>query len=78
MIELLEIYFNSALKRLFAKELMKTAEKNLALVEEQWGLRNSRTSTYAAMLKLLLFECAKIKRSTIGEKAMTARRALIG
>ena len=41
------------------------------MAEEQWGLRKNRTSTDKAIfiLKLLTFECAQTKKSTIGEES---------
>ena len=68
LIKILEADFNSALKHFFAKDLMKAAETNDTLADEQWGLWKNRTSTDAAMLKLLTFECARMKKSTIGEE----------
>ena len=59
LIEMLEADFNSAQKT-FANDLMKAAETNNTLADEQWGLRKNRTSTDAAMLKLLTIECARI------------------
>ena len=52
LIELLEA---AALNKFFAKNLMTIAESNNSLVDKQWGLRKNRTSTDAAMLKLLTF-----------------------
>ena len=69
LIEILETDFNSALKHFFAKDLMKAAATKNTLADEQWGLRKNRTSTNPAMLKLLTFECARIKKSTIGEES---------
>ena len=69
LIELLEANFNSALENFFAKDPMIASETNDTLADEQWGLRKNRTSTDAAMLKLLIFECARIKKSTIGEES---------
>ena len=45
---------------------MIVAEEN-GLSDEQHGLRKNRTCTDAAMTKLLTFECARAKKSTIGE-----------
>ena len=73
LLELLEAYFNSALNKIFAKDLMLTAEKIFSLAEEQWGLRKNRSSTDAAMLKLLTFKRARIKKSTIGEASYDAK-----
>ena len=69
LIKILEANFNSALKHFFAKDLMTATETNNTPADEQWGLRKNRTSTDAAMLKLLTFECARIKESTIGEES---------
>ena len=48
---------------------MTIAESNNSLVDEQWDLRKNRTSTDAAMLKILTFEYARVKNSTIGEES---------
>ena len=48
---------------------MTAVETNNTLADKHWGLRKNRTSTDAAMLKLLTFECARIKKSTIGEES---------
>ena len=71
LIEILEADFNSALKHFSAKDLTKAAETNDTdtLADEQWGLQKNRTSTDAEMLKLLTFEYARIKKSTIGEES---------
>ena len=69
LIELLESDFNSALKSFFAKEFMTILESNNSLADEQWGLRKNRTSTDIAMIKLLTFECTRVKKSTIGEES---------
>ena len=69
LIEILEADFNSALKHFFANDLMTAVETNNTLADKQWGVRKNRTSTDAAMLKLLTFERARIKKSTIGEKS---------
>ena len=69
LIELLEADFNSARRFFFAKEFMTIAESNNSLVDEQWDLRKNRTSTDAAMLKILTFEYARVKNSTIGEES---------
>ena len=34
-----------------------------------YNINSFRTSTDTAMLKLLIFECARIKKSTIGEES---------
>ena len=64
LIKLIEADFNSALKHFFSKDLMIAVETNDTLVDEQWGIQKNRTSTDASMLKLLTFECARIKKST--------------
>ena len=63
LIELLEEDFNLALKIFFAEDFVMMAEGNSALAKEQWELRKNRTSRYASVLKLLMFECARIKKS---------------
>ena len=45
---------------------MIIAEEN-GLSDEQHNLRKNRTYTDAVMIKLLTFECAQAKKSTIGE-----------
>ena len=64
IIGLLEADFNTALKFLFAKKMMANAEE-LGLSDDQWGSRKNRSSIDAAMLKLLMFESARVKKSTI-------------
>ena len=64
IIGLLHADFNTALKFLFAKQMMQNAE-NLGLSDEQWGSRKNRSSIDAAMLKLLMFETARIKKATL-------------
>ena len=64
IIGLLEADFNTALKFLFAKQMMTNAE-NIGLSDEQWGSRKNRSSIDAAMLKLLMFETARIKKATL-------------
>lgn len=64
IIGLLEADFNTALKFFFAKKMMTNAEK-LGLSDEQWGSRKHRSSIDAAMLKLLMFETARVKRATM-------------
>eukprot|EP00956_Cyclotella_meneghiniana_P028518 scaffold66584_cov56-Cyclotella_meneghiniana.AAC.5 len=44
--------------------MMRNAE-NLGLSDEQWGSRKNRSSIDAAMLKLLMFETARIKKATL-------------
>ena len=65
IIGLLEADFNTALKY-FAREFSKKMEDTGELSPEQWGSRNNRNSIDAAMIKLLTFETARAKRSTIG------------
>jgi hypothetical protein len=65
IIGLLEADFNTALKFLFAKQMMDNAEL-IGINEEQWGSRKNRSSIDAAMLKLLMFETARVKRGTLG------------
>jgi len=45
IIEMLNADFNTAIKILFAKNLMYQAEQCGNLHDEQWGLRSNRTST---------------------------------
>ena len=66
IIGLLEADFNTALKFFFANQMMIIAEEN-GLSDEQHGLRKNQTCTDVAMIKLLTFECARGKKSTIGE-----------
>ena len=66
IIGLLEADFNTALKFFIASQIQAAAEIN-GISGEQWGSRKNRTSIDAAMIKLLTFECARIKRSTIAE-----------
>lgn len=56
----------TALKFYFSREMMENAERD-GLTDEQWGGRRNRSSVDAAMLKLLTFECARIKKSTIAD-----------
>ena len=64
IIGLLEADFNTVLKLFFAKKMMANAEE-YGLSDEQWGSRKNRSSIDAAMLKLLMFETARIKRATL-------------
>ena len=64
IIGLLEADFNTALKFFFAKKMMANAEK-IGLSDEQWGSRKNCSSIDAAILKLLMFESARVKKSTI-------------
>ena len=66
IIGLLEADFNTALKFFFASQMQHACEEN-GMSTEQYGSRKNRTSIDAAMIKLLSFECARSKRSTIGE-----------
>ncbi len=65
IIGLLEADFNTALK-FFAREFAKKMEATGELSDEQWGSRKDRNSIDAAMTKLLTFEAARAKKSTIG------------
>ena len=65
IIGLLEADFNTALKY-FARELSRKMEESGELSDEQWGSRHDRTSIDAAIVKLLTFETARAKKSTIG------------
>ncbi|KAL3777849.1 hypothetical protein ACHAWO_012168 [Cyclotella atomus] len=64
IIGLLEADFNTALKYFFAKRMMTNAEQ-IGISDEQWGSRKNRSSIDAAMLKLLMFETARVKRATL-------------
>jgi hypothetical protein len=64
IIGLLEADFNTALKFFFARKMMQNAECN-GLSDEQWGSRRNRSSLDAAMIKLLMFETARIKKTTL-------------
>ena len=68
IIGFLEADFNTALKFFFAKQMMESAEAT-GLTDEQLGLRKNRTLIDTAMVKLLTFECARAKKSTIGENS---------
>jgi hypothetical protein len=63
IIGLLEADFNTALKYFFAKRMNTNAEQ-IGISDEQRGSRRNRSSIDAAMLKLLMFETARIKRAT--------------
>ncbi len=64
IIGILEADFNTALKILFAKNLMAASEKT-GLCDEQWGSRPTRTSTDAALRKMLTFEYGRYMKLTI-------------
>ena len=64
IIGLVEADFNTALKILFARKLMKNAESS-GLHNEQWGGRPNRTSIDAALRKLLTFEYGRYMKMTI-------------
>jgi hypothetical protein len=66
IIGLLEADFNTALKFFFSREMMENTER-YGMTDEQWGGRRNRSSVDAAMLKLLTFECARIKKATIAD-----------
>ncbi|KAL7505232.1 hypothetical protein ACHAXN_004474 [Cyclotella atomus] len=66
IIGLIEADFNTALKFYFAYKMMENAGQD-GLTDEQWGGRRNRSSVDAAMLKLLTFECAQIKKATIAD-----------
>jgi len=55
IIGLLEADFNTALKLIFAKKMMRNAE-SCGISGEQWGGRPNRTSTDTAFKKLLTFD----------------------
>jgi hypothetical protein len=64
IIGLLEADFNTALKYFFAKRMNTNAEQ-IGISDEQRGSRRNRSSIDAAMLKLLMFETARVKRATL-------------
>ena len=61
---LIEADFNTALKFFFAKKMMQNAER-IGLSGKQWGSRKNRSSIDAAMIKLLMFEAARVKKTTL-------------
>ena len=65
IIGILEADFNTALKIIFGRELMTRAE-SVGLNNEQWGSRKNRTSTDAAMRKMMTFEYGRYMKATIG------------
>jgi len=65
IIGLLQADLNTALKY-FGREFSRKMEASGELSDEQWGSRNKRTATDAAMIKLLTFETARAQKSTIG------------
>ena len=66
IIGVLEADVNTALKFFFANQMMIIAEDN-GLSDGHHGSRKNQTRTDAAMIKLLTFECARAKKSTIWE-----------
>ena len=66
IIGLVEADFNTALKFFLAKQMQQASEAN-GLSDEQHGSRQDRTSIDAGMIKLLTFENARLKRSTVIE-----------
>jgi hypothetical protein len=67
IIGLLEADFNTALKFFFSVQMQSASERNNSLTDEQHGSRKHRQCIDAIMVKLLTFECARIKRSCIAE-----------
>ena len=65
IIGILEANFNTALKILFARKLIQSAETQGMLHTEQWGSRPNRTAHDAAMLKMLTFEYGRYMKATI-------------
>ena len=65
IIGILEADFNTALKILFARQLMRAAEGQDLLHDEQWGSRPNRTAHDAAMTKMLTFEFGRYMKATI-------------
>ena len=64
IIGIVEGDFNTALKILFARRLMKMAEAT-GMSDEQWGSRANRTSTDAALRKMMAFEYGRYMKATI-------------
>jgi hypothetical protein len=64
IIRLIEADLNTALKFYFASRMTANAERD-GLTDKQWGGRKNRSSVDAAMLKLLVFKCARIKKATV-------------
>ena len=64
IIGILEADFNTALKILFARRLMAMAETT-GMHDEQWGSRGNRTSTDAALRKMMTFEYGRYMNATI-------------
>jgi len=64
IIGLVEVDFNTALKTFFAKQMVANSGKT-PLTEEQWGGRPSRTTTNAAMRKILAFQYGRVLFVTI-------------
>jgi len=67
IIGLLEADFNTALKFFFSVQMQGASEANESITDEQHGSRKHRQCIDAIMIKLLTFECARIKRSCIAE-----------
>ena len=76
IIGLLEADSNMALKFFFANQMMTIAEEN-GLSDEQHGLRKNRTCMDVAMIKLLTFECARAKKSTIEEVSYDCKACFV-
>lgn len=65
IIGLVEADFNTALKILFAKQLMTNAEK-AGISSDQWGGRANRSAPDCATRKLLTWEDARISKKNVG------------
>ena len=65
IIGLLEADFDTALKFFFADQMMTIAEENGLLLDKQHGIQKDQICTYATMVKLLILECTRAKKSTI-------------
>ena len=59
IIGLIEAYFNTALKLIFAKKMMRNAESS-GISGEQWGGRPNRGAIYTAFKKLLTLDYARM------------------
>ncbi len=78
IIGLLKADFNPDLKLFFATELMEILKCSNSLSNEPLGLQYNRTTTDVAIVKLLTFECAHIKKITIERSCKISRPAFIG
>ena len=58
------VRYRGVMEDFFAKHMMTNAE-SIGISDKQWGSRKKRSSIDAAMLKLLMFETARVKRATL-------------